>query len=357
MKTKKQTILIRVALVVLAFLILARIVAPPLILSRTNEYLAKFSPIMSGHIGDLDIAIWRMAYGFNDITLKEKKSDRVFLAVKDVDVSLSWSELFRGRILTDIEVSSARMDLDRSLTNLAAQNKESAKTSAQDAKNSLFPVSVGRLSLNDSTVKFRPPKTEGKDLAWELKDIEATVSNLTPKTAEQKTFFVGSGALQGDARIKIAGEAFLKADPIEWSVDAQMKNFNLREANPILLNVAPLTFQKGSLDLYSEVRSKAGSMLGYVKPIAENVEVVGDKADFKEGPRQFLVEIVTQIAQFIVRDPGTDTVATQIDFGTVDGEFKVNTGKAISEAFKHGFGKNVKPGLENRLGMPEKKGK
>ena len=40
---------------------------------------------------------------------------------------------------------------------------------------------------------------------------------------------------------------------------------------------------------------------------------------------QHAIELVAQLAQFIVKDRKTDTVASQIDFGTVDGVLKVNS--------------------------------
>ncbi len=338
----------------LALLVLIRVIAPPIIHKRLNDYLAEFSPLYSIHIGDLDLAIWRMAYGLEDIELKERKTGQVFLFVQDVDVSLSWRELIRGRVLTDIDVTGARFDVDRGIVLLAKGNPETSKKDAKDAQEALFPVSVERVRVTSSEALFRPPGTKSDTKAWRLSEIESVVSNLTPKTENEKTLFTASGTLLGSSKVKVAGEARLKKEPIEWSVDTQMNGFDLREANPILMEIAPLSFVKGQLDVYSEVRSKAGTMLGYVRPVAKNVDVMGDRRDFKEGPRQFLIELVAQFAQFVLKDNDTSTVATQIDFGTAGGELKVNTAKAIQMAIQHGFGENVEPKIDNRLELPNK---
>lgn len=330
---KRHPILIGILVLILA----VRAIAPSLILKKVNGTLAEISPFYSAHVKDLDISILRMAYRLEGLTASKKGEKAPFFTSKAIDVSVAWRELFRGRVLTDIDVVKADLDFDKGFALFVKKNPEQSQKDAVNAKDTLFPVKVERLRILDSEVKFRPLDTMKDQKAWRMSDLELAARNITPTRANELTLFTGSGRLMDNAPLKIAGEAYMKKEPVSWKVDAELHGFDVKALNPIMREYIPLTFNRGDLDVYAEVRSENGKMLGYVKPFAKDLDFVGDKGDFKGVP-QFFVEVLGAFAKEILKNKDDKSVATQIDFGTVNGQLKVNTGKAIGKALDHGFG-------------------
>src|SRR5687768_7714559 len=81
-----------------------RLVIEPIVHKKLNAYLEKFSPTLAFHVDDLDFAILRGAYTFEGITGRMKGNKNQFVKIDEVDVSMSWASLFRGMVVTEIEV-------------------------------------------------------------------------------------------------------------------------------------------------------------------------------------------------------------------------------------------------------------
>lgn len=349
-KRSRKNIWLGMGLATLVLLIAVRILAPPLILKQINKGLAEASPVYAMHIDRLHLSLLRMAYRFEGLQAKLKSDDTIFAEVEWIDVSIAWSELFRGRVLTDVVAQNGRFILG---PKVIADSKSPEAKPKEDAKNvadSLFPVRVSAITLRQSAVQFGEFLHQPDSPLWRIANINAMVTNLTPTLKVPFTFFTLRGTMLDSSVLKLAGKAKRLDDPLAWEVDAELNDFDLVRANPLLVLAIPLSFSAGHLDMYSEVRSEQGKIEGYVKPFFKKAHVIGDKSDFK-GIKHFAIEVVAAIGNAVLRRSKDETLATKVPFYYEGGNLKVRTDVAIDKAIDHGFGKPISKGLEDNVNL------
>jgi hypothetical protein len=343
-----------IGLTLIVLLLLARAVAPGIILKNLNQYLGSFSPLYELHIQELHLNFYRMAYHFDDIEghLKKNASDLdpvKFLSLKRLDISLAWRELLRGKVVTDVQALNADLKVTTASIDALSGKRDQVKKDAKDVKDAVIPFDLESLRINDSTFVFSDVSGLPPEEDFRLTHVEIVANNLTPANPEGLAIFTALGDIQDTAKIKAVGELRPKHTPVEWSVNVELKEFALTKLNPISRRMVPLTFKQGTLSLYSAIQSTDGKLLGYVKPFLKDVVFVGDKGDFK-NVGQFFIEIASTLGNWLLKNSKNHSIATKIAFKTgADGKTEVDTAKAIKVAVDNGFGKALPQKIDETL--------
>lgn len=342
-----------VLLTLLALFLIGRATLPSYLHKKTNEYLSNVSPDFSIQIKDFDLSFIRMAYRFEGVTakLKKDKDKKEFLNINKIDVSIAWREILKGRILTDIIIDQPTFVVYKEVMDIKPPKKDKRK----DVKDTLFPVDIEKVELRNANVVLDQYKDVDGKGKMKLSDINGQILNLTPKEKHPLSRFDLKAKVFGSTDIKFDGDLRTLEKPLGWNTDVEMKGVNLTKFNPILKDKVPLTFTKGTMDLYAEAKSKKGVVKGYVKPFMNNLDIVKAGEDFK-GIKHFGVEILAAIGNLILRDESKKhSLATSVNF-TYDGKFNVDAKEGIKKAIKHGMADKdepedkIKRGVENRIG-------
>lgn len=342
---KKKKFYIPVILIVL-FLI-ARAVLPGYLLKQTNKFLGTFSPQFILHIEDFDLNLLKGSYRFEKLTGVFRNNKAKFLDVDYVDVAISWKELWHERrIVTDIVLNEMDFHYFKDQSFEAA--KGSKKEEATQAKDALFPLDVASVRLINSKFVFEgyPSLTENQNLT--VSKLHGFVTNLTPTEKKKVSNFKLAANVFGPAPVNVEGHLHMLEKPLAFDADVVVKDFELPDINPFLWKKFPLTFNKGQLDAYSEVRSKEGKMDGYAKPFFKDLDIIKHDEQFKSVKHLF-VEILTALGNLVLRNKDK-TVATEFGF-SFDKEFKVETDGIVKKAISNGFSEPLKPGIENKLNL------
>jgi len=344
---KKKVLWISLASVVF-ILALVRFFAPGILLKEINSYLAEFSESYLVHVDDFDLSILRGAYRFEKVTVYLKKdgeraqaSTAPFAKALNVDVSLAWRELFRGRILTDVVINEAELKADAIVTQPAREDPNRSLTEAKQAKSKLFPVETERIEFRNSRIDYT-------DLNIFADQIEGRLSHVTATEKDPISLLSLRGFFMGKAAIKIVGELNWVDEPTSWLFKAEVQRFDLTQGNFLLGRYVPLTFKKGILDLYSEVKYETGRISGYVKPFLQNAEVMGDDKDFK-GLKHFGVELSVALINTLFKRGNNQTVATKILFEYQNKDFQWNLNETLATLFQNGYQEQLSRGIENQL--------
>lgn len=338
----KTTLLLGIAL---AVLIGFRLSLPSFLLKKSNQFLAEFSPEYSLHVSDLKLHIIRGAYSFHGITGILKDDGKKFLEVETIDVSLAWREIFRGKgLVSDLVITKMKFLLIKELEKLKLPKKDKR----ENVINKLFPLRIERLDLRSGSLTFEGIEALDDKTHFTITDINGRMTNLTPKNKEDLSYFnLTAIIVDPDATFKAAGALHLNTRPVEWDLDAEMRNLRLNLMNPYLKKHLPLTFTSGTMDIYTEALSTNGTIKGYIKPFARELDVVANKEKFKNA-RHFGFEIISALGNLILREIKTKSVATQIDY-TFDKKLKFNMKKTLSKAIEHGLEQQLSPGIEDKL--------
>ena len=92
-------------------------------------------------------------------------------------------------------------------------------------------------------------------------------------------------------------------------------SFSIEDSEATALNdftkhYAGLDFESGKFGVYSEVAIADGHLVGYVKPLLTNTVLIGKEDGFLE----VLWEGFTGFFKFVLKNQGTDTLATKVPF-------------------------------------------
>ncbi len=339
-----------IPLTMFLMLVALRITLRPIVHKKLNAYLKDFSPSISFHIGDLDLDIFRGAYAFGDVTGLLKGKEHPFLRIENVDVSIAWRELLRGRVLTDVEIIKADFSFTKEVQD-SFKNLANEKKNATEAKEKLFPVEIERVELKESQVTLDDYPSLKENEKFAITDINGIMKNLTPKEDNPFSDFFLTAGLPGKTKARTTGRLSLLAKPIAWNLDTELKGFDLTFANTFLRRKVPLTFTSGKLDVFLEAKSEAGTTRGYVKPFVQNLDVIKTEENFK-GAKHWLIEVFTALGNLFLRASDTKTVATIVPFTMSKAQgFKVDSEEAIGQAIEHGFDKKLQRGLENKYDL------
>lgn len=341
-KFGKQKIIIPV--VFLLILIIGRMTLPKILLKKTNKYLSEFSPNYYLHMNDIDLNILLMSYRFKEVIGKLKGSDQQFLKIESVDVSIAWREIFRGRILTDITTEKLDFLIMKDMKKISPKKEE-----AYGIKNKLFPVRVERLDLLNASITFEDYKSLNDESRLKISNISGRITNINPTEKSPLTFFsLKSNLLDRTSIFTCVGELNELKNPSDWNLDAETKDLQLSALNPYLIKHLPITFTKGTLDVYSEVKSENGKIVGYVKPFFKDIKVKMNKGKLIRI-KHFGIEIVKDLANLVLRSK-TRTLATILEF-EYDKKFKIKETKKISKDSKNSIKLQIRPGIEDRYNI------
>lgn len=329
---------------VMVLLIGVRAIAPSIILNRLNTYLAHFSESYYAHIEDLDLNFFRSAYSFDSVKVALKNHpEKPFLTVDNIDVSIAWRELFRGRILTDIVIDGADFQMDAQFAQPAQKNIRQTQSEAVAAGKKLFPVDIERVEIKNS-------KINSASHHFFIDRITGRLSNVFSTEKNPISLLTAKGDILGKFPLKVVGDLDLTATPKAWVMAIELQNFNTVDGNIFINRFVPLTFKSGQLDVYAEVKSEKGRIAGYIKPFLKEAEVIGDDKDFK-GIKHFGVELSVAFVNAFFKSSQDKVVATKVLFQQQDDKFQWNAQETISELFKNGYREPLPRGIENLMSL------
>lgn len=338
--------------ILIAVVLTIRAVSPFVILNQINSFLAKFSDVYYAQIEDFDISIFRGAYQFEGLSVQLKKTtEGDFANIRVIDVSIAWRELFQGRLNTDISFDGATV----TLTNLTINtiSKKDDDSDSKKAVKKLFPVRIGRIDLKNSSFEFADLIDSPNAERLKMTKLQGRLSNVTATSSSPLSLLSARGTLFDSTPIDVVAQLNLLKKPIAWDADIELKDFNLSNANGWLKRKLPLTFTSGRLNLYSEIKSESGKIEGYAKPFLFNVDVVANSEVFS-GLKHFAIEISASAANLFLRTAKEKTLATKVLFSYENGDLKINSSKAFSEAFKNGFTEKIPEGIDNEISLSKK---
>ncbi len=324
-----------------------------------NWYLGNKIAPYKGHISDFDLSLWRGAYEFENFVIEKKeetKNDTPLLSIKHVDVSLAWRALFKGRILADLIIDQAQINLIDSNQKENIQTGLEGNVNWQDVFITLVPIDIESLKIQKSQIHFR-----NYDLAKPINvylaavDLSATNINNTERVQTPAYSEINLTAkLQDKTSIHLRGRFDILSKIPAFDLSLIMEDFDLTQINDLLKIYGPLTFTRGTLSLYSEMATRETRVDGYIKPFFKGIDVVANQEVFANF-KHFFNEVITALGNLILRS-NEKTVAFRVAIDGPVNELSISTKDAFLSALKNAFtGDKIQEGLEGSISLKDVK--
>jgi hypothetical protein len=316
--TRKRKIVIA-ALATVLLLVAIRLALPYLVEDYINHELAALESY-EGHVGDIDVHLWRGAYSIDDIEISKKGASRPvpFFRSDRVDLSIEWRSLLRGSIVSEATFLGPEVNLVQGRTKADTQLGEGEDWHARLEQ--LFPFRFNTIEVNDGTVRFLAPGISTRD-AITARQVFGEISNLTNVIdLEKETFadFRVTAAVLNGAPAKVVGSANAFAAQPTFDVNLEVKKVELPQVNPWLREYIKADAEAGKFELYMELAAADGKFKGYAKPILQDVDIYRS-GEPERNPIKRVWEGFLDFAANALENPDADQVAARIPFsGTIE---------------------------------------
>ncbi|HYJ41276.1 MAG TPA: DUF748 domain-containing protein [Steroidobacteraceae bacterium] len=332
-KRKTVIVLLAVALVLIA----ARVAMPYYVENYANDKLASLDSY-DGHVGDIDIHLWRGAYSIDDIEIVKTGASRPvpFFRSDRVNFSIEWRSLFRGSIVSEASFLSPELNL---VQGRSARDSQLGKEENWNARlEELFPFRFNTIQVRNGTVRFLAPGINTRD-AITARHVTGDISNLTNVLDSGKEtfadFHVKADVLDG-APATVEGSANAFASQPTFDVNLEVKKVQLPQVNPWLREYIKADAEAGKFELYMELAAADGKFTGYAKPILQDVNIYRSGEE-EQSPLKRLWEGFLDFAANVFENQEADQVAARIPFSGTLRDPETNLFATIASVMRNAF--------------------
>jgi len=353
--TRKRRLVVIVLASIAAVLVAARVALPDIVERYANRRLAALKAY-DGHVGDIDIHLWRGAYSIDDIVIVKTGAKRPvpFFQARRVDLSVEWRSLLKGRVVAEAHFNNPEVNLVQGHSKDDSQLGQDENWKARLEE--LFPFRFNTIEATNGTVRFLAPGIQTRD-AITAHNVNGQISNLTNVTESGKEAFAGfkvkAEVLDGAPAV-INGSVDPFAPKPTFDVNMEVKKVQLPQVNPWLRQYIKADAEAGKFELYMELAAADGKFKGYAKPFLEDVDMYRS-GEPEKNPLKRVWEGFLDFAANVLENPEEDQVAARIPFtGTIENP-QTNLFATIASVLRNAFVSAFARSLEGSITLRDVK--
>ena len=345
-----------VPLLIISSLIAFRAALPYFVTKYVNKTLQNVEGY-TGHITDVDLYLLMGAYRICDLKMEkvDGKVKEPFLNIPATDLSIEWKSLFKGAIVGEIILQ------DPTIYFALSDSEQTSQTGAEadwvKLIQDLLPISINRFAANNGTFNLA---YSDRDLSTdsEFKDISLNVTNI--RNVEDKadklpsTILVTGHSPTYSGYLRLDGRAFFLKNFPDINYNARFEKIQMKSINPLAEFYAGIDFEKGEMDLFSEMAIMDGQIEGYFKPIITDARIFNWKEEGRslgQGIKEFFAEGVQEL--FENHFKGEQTASKIKVRGNVDNTVTL-IWPTILSGLKNAYIEALKRELDNTIQYPDK---
>ncbi len=322
----------------LAVALVARLMVPSYLRRAINRRLNEI-PGYSGHVDDVSVHLWRGAYRLSEIRIVKSNGNvrEPFFAAKEIDFSIAWRELARGRFVSDIYITDGQLVFLRGRTEDESQMTADGRW--QDAINDIFPIDITHLVIEGGIIEYidttRDPRVE--IAVRDLKVIATGLRNRPGKTGQMFPATIDlSGRTMGDGDLRLYAKVEPLAEQAHFQLALELKKVSLPALNDLMRAYAGIDVSRGQFEVFGQMAMQGGHYEGYVKPFLERVDFKAADDNKKGLGERIWKDIVVAVAE-LFKNRETKQLATRIPFSGDARKMDVSTLRTILNGLSHGF--------------------
>lgn len=352
MKRKRKSRVLAIVLVIVAVIMAIRLALPYVVLRYANNSLAKLDGYY-GHIDDIDLALLRGAYKIDSIYINQVDSvtgkETPFLAASLIDLSIEWRALLKGSIVGEVIVENPVMRF----TKAEVEPKEVQRDSSdfRQVLEDLMPLEINRLEFRNGQLQY-VDHTSKPRVDIRMTDVDVVALNLRNSydSAAVLPATIDAKAVIYDGRLDMKMKLNPLAEQPTFDLNAEWKHTNLVKLNEFFQAYARIDVNKGTFGLFTEVAAKEGAFTGYVKPLLEDIDVLG-KEDREDNILRKAWESVAGTVTELFENQSKETFATKIPIeGKIENP-RANIFFAIVQVLENAFIRALQPSIDEQINL------
>jgi hypothetical protein len=337
----------RITLIILgvfAVLILAfRIYLPFFIENQINKNINEMEGL-SGSVENVSLSLLKGNIYLSGISIYNDDypdPSAPFVSVASNNISVDWGALFNRRLV-------ARVNLDSMVINYVI-HEEPEEVEEIDIVKILQDLMDFRVDINitNSTLNFADV-TSDPHVEFSLSDITLEARYLTnqvyaddtlPASVNLAASAMGTGKI--DAKIRMD---YMKDIP-DFDFELEIESIDITDFNDFMLAYGGFEAHQGLLYVYTEAAANDGEIIGYIKPVLDEIEIT--PTDDDEGLfRRFYESILDIVASVLESPDDEEHISTRVEFeGRID-DPEVDVWQAVWNLLRNAFVEGFSKGLE-----------
>jgi hypothetical protein len=331
-------------LVLVVILVAARLALPWAIKSYVNKQLRKL-PDYSGSVRDIDVALWRGAYEIRDIAIVQTAGNAPvpFFSSPDIDLSLQWGELFQGAIVGRIHIEKPEVNF----VSGPGQAQTGTNQPWEKTFESLFPVQINQLEIDNGTVRFRnfQKSFPVNIFATNLSLVATNLSNARNQPGKLPAGATASGSSLGGGHFELALRLNPMAPAPTFELNALLTNVDLTALNDFLRSYGKFDVERGRFSLFTSVAAADGKYDGFIKVLFQNLGVFSWEKEHRKNMLEiFWQGIVGALVEGFKNHPH-DQLATRIPITGSYSDPHLGILSAIGNLMKNAFVRALLPDI------------
>ncbi|SHJ11019.1 protein of unknown function [Aquimarina spongiae] len=339
MKSKKKAFtkrkLVVITVIIAVILIVGRLLLPFYVKEYVNEVLADI-PGYHGQVEGINICLLRGAYEIEYLSLQKIQADSKvpFLDFKRTNISIEWTALFKGKIVSEIVMTEPK--LNYVFEDQGTGDSESPVLNDwTKALTDLVPIDINRLEIINGKASFIQLSTSPTiDLYFDQISLEAkNLKNVARENLELPSTIRANAVSIGQGNVQLEGKLDLIKTIPDMDISFSLEKTNMKSLNDFTHHYTGLDFEEGDLSIYSEVVIVDSYLKGYIKPILTNAKLIGNDDGFLDT----LWEGFVGFFKFLLKNHKKDSLATKVPLQGNLNNVKTSSWNAILNIFKNAW--------------------
>lgn len=336
--------------VLIAVLIIIYLFLPLILTNQINKQLNAMEEY-DGKIDGVNIAILDGGYAIEGFELNSiANGDTIpFVKIPRTALSIAYRPLLRGEVVGSLRI-------EEPFIRLISEEAEDPEEALDIPKilEDLLPININKLEIVNGTIDMYDVVSD-PPMDIYLHELYVTAVNLTnvedkndplPADIQMKAVTIGGGVLNVHVKLNP-----LKTIP-DMDLDLSMENMDMTALNDLFNEHASFTVEKGIFSLFSEIVIKDRQVSGYVRPIAEDLDIY-DGPDRDESVWRNMWEGALDAVTNVFKNHPKDKFATEMPIeGTID-EADPDIWATIGGIFYNTFVEAMEKGITDKKSFEE----
>ena len=323
---------------VVAMLICLRLALPFTVKSYVNAQLNK-SKDYGGKIGGVSLHLWRGAYQINEVTIFRRQGNVPvpFFSLAKLDLSLQWSELFHGALVSRIIMQQPQLNF------VAGPAPDQSQTGKENnwgrTLESLAPFQINRLEIRHGQVHFQNPYAQPPVDIY-LSDLMGVATNFTNSRQLTEKLPAGAfvqGKTLGGGKLDFQIHVNPLADTPTFELNGQITNMDLPAVNDFLRTYGKFDVERGQFAIFTSFASKDGKYEGYYKVFFRDLKVFKWEKDRKKNALEIFWQAIVGTITAAFKNHPQDQLAAKIPVTGAYGKTDVHIWPAVATLLQNAF--------------------